>query len=293
MHVSNRKLQNFEAVGSSKFLSKTAVALIGDTSLLAHVSSPCHFEFEQAEGSYLVVPFAGSGRMKSERKAFDIRAGTNAAIFPNARRTFQREYGSSVIVSVNLDTISDLIITSFTEHETHAPLAETMNLDFVQDGSRFRAFAAICKLIDSQFDNPSSLRLLGVDDLINRWVVSCLLLQEGGHDRRIEKARIDVVCDLVRASVDRPLTLTEMERASGLTARALQYAFKARFGCSPMQWQRNERLLGAQKRILAMHLSETITTISHSMGFSSSSAFTACYRRQFGETPSETILRNR
>jgi AraC-like DNA-binding protein len=267
--------------------------MIGNTSLLAHASSPCHFEFDQAEGSFLVVPFAGSGRLNFERKTFDIKAGVNAAVFPNDRRVFDREYGSSVIISVNLDVISELLNFHFSENKKIVNISEPILIDFIKDKSRFHTFSAICNLIDNLFDNKPSLKILGIDDIVNRWVVSCLLPQQGTQACRVEKGRIDMVCDLVRASMDRPLTLTEMERASGLSARALQYAFKARFGQSPMQWQRQERLLGAQARLFSMSPDESITAIAHSMGFSSSSAFTALYKQQFGETPSETIMRDR
>lgn len=289
----NRKLLSFEAVGDSKFTSRTAAALIGNTWLSTHVGSPCNFAFDHGEGSFLVVPFVGSGSMTSEGRTFNITAGTNAAVFPNTRRAFRRDFGSSVIVSVDIGAIKELIRTSFPEDANGIYFAESMSIDFLKNASRFRSFAAICNLIDSQFDNVLALQILGVEDLINRWIVSCLLPPGDLQGARVESQRLDIVCDLVRASVYRPLTLTEMERVSDLSARALQYAFMARFGCSPMQWQRRERLLSARQRVLAMGPDESITTIAHALGYSSSSAFSALYKRQFGETPSETILRNK
>jgi len=87
------------------------------------------------------------------------------------------------------------------------------------------------------------------------------------------------------------LTLTEIEIATGLSSRALQYAFKARFGISPMEWQRRERMVMARTRLMQAAPTETITEVAHSMGFSSSSAFATLYKRYLGELPSETRWR--
>jgi len=84
-----------------------------------------------------------------------------------------------------------------------------------------------------------------------------------------------------------------MEMASGLSARALQYAFKARFGCSPMAWQRRERMLKARQLLLANAHSQSITNLAYDMGFSSASAFSTLYKLHFDETPSETLDRGK
>jgi AraC-like DNA-binding protein len=111
--------------------------------------------------------------------------------------------------------------------------------------------------------------------------------QTGSGD--VEQHRLDAVCDLVGSAFERPFTLTEMEAISGLSARALQYGFKARFGCSPMEWQRRERIRLARNRLMFAAPGETITQIAYAMGFASSAAFAAQYRRYFGETPSQTF----
>lgn len=289
----NRKLLDFEAIGSSKFITRIATAPIGNTWLIAHMSSPCNLILEQDDGFFLAVPFVGSARMTCEGKTFDFAAGANAAIFPNARRTTKRSFSSSVFISVDQDAIKSILAYSFPDLWNKNFLSEFYHLDLVEERSRFQSFARICSLIDSLFDNAQALEILGVEDVINRWIVSCLLRPAGGWEGRVESHRLDIICDLVRASVDRPLTLTEMERVSGLSARALQYAFMARFGCSPMQWQRKERLLGARQRVLSMGPGDSITSIAHSMGYSSSSAFSTLYKRQFGETPSETLQGSR
>lgn len=262
--------------------------------MLAHASSPCHLEIEQAEGWHIVVPYIGSGIIKSENNYFSINAGVNAVILPNSRREALRRSGSTAIFSIDVDYLNKLLRSNYQERFRIEPnISHAYDVIFDHSGKNFRAFSNICNFIDSHFQDQTGLNVLGFDDVIHRWIASCLFPSDTIEPTPRETVKIDIVCDVVRSAVDRPLTLTEMERLSGLSARALQYAFKARFGCSPMQWQRSERLLEAQRRILSMAPGESITTIAYSMGFSSSSAFSALYKRQFGETPSETLLRNR
>lgn len=156
----------------------------------------------------------------------------------------------------------------------------------------FPAFQHLCGLIETVSGNPNYARILGIEDAIHRWVVHALGVlprdAEASPPDFGNRHRLDIICDLVRSTHERPLTLTEMESLSGLSARALQYAFNARFGCSPMEWQRRERMHLARRRLMFPVPGETITDIAYAMGFSSSAAFAAQYRRYFGETPSGT-----
>lgn len=294
MYSSDRRLQHFEAVGNNKFIFKTSSVRINDIFLLSQAGTPCQFEFEEADGCVLFVPCSGSGIFEFDRKQNDLSARLNAIMYPNKRRSFKLYTDvSAVILLINQAKISHIIANKYNLEIENTEFYQLKNIDLSSINERLNSFFAICNLIESQFENQDALAVLGVDDLINRWVAWCLSPLGDEPAPRIEMTRIDVVCDLVRASVDKPLTLTQMEDVSGLSARSLQYIFKLRFGCSPMQWQRRERLLGAKARILAIRPGESITTIAHSMGYSSSSAFAALYKLQFGETPSDTILRNR
>lgn len=155
----------------------------------------------------------------------------------------------------------------------------------------FQTFLLLCRMVDTTHGKEGLALTLGLNDMFYRWMAGIMLAQKGPvpEARRTTASSLDLVCGLVRHSVERPLTLTEMELASGLSARALQYAFKARFNCSPMEWQRRERMLDARQRLLSMGDSETITQVAHAMGFSSSAAFATRYKQQFGETPSQTL----
>lgn len=78
---------------------------------------------------------------------------------------------------------------------------------------------------------------------------------------------------------------------TGLTGRALNYAFNSRFGCSPQEWQRNYLLDEARRRLLETSQTQSVKSIAFELGFASSSSLASFYRKRFGELPSDTLTR--
>ncbi|MGE4173277.1 MAG: helix-turn-helix domain-containing protein [Methylocystis sp.] len=146
-------------------------------------------------------------------------------------------------------------------------------------------------LIDSHFGNPAILANLGVDDLFYRQIALMTwpgdFLDENMSPSGRSSSAIEALCEAVRTRLERPLTMTEMEKISGLSGRALQYAFNRRFGCTPMEWQRRERLHIAHKWLARADGPINIAGLSAQLGFSSPSRFARYYRQMFGVLPSE------
>lgn len=89
------------------------------------------------------------------------------------------------------------------------------------------------------------------------------------------------------AHLTEPITLTDIERFSGLSARSLQYLFGRHAGISPMAWLKHQRLLKARALLLQPGGVNSITTLAMDLGFSSPSRFTAAYQGAFGHLPSD------
>jgi hypothetical protein len=288
---------NMDADKSIAFATKSAARQIGDLGVIASAVTSARIEIEESQGWHLLIPLHGATSMQADRGSLAVEGGRRGVLMPNFRRYTETV---SLVVVANID-IAKLRATAGVmaadapgqgriEERAHA-------IDLRREREIFPAFQHLCGLIETTAGNPDYARILGVEDAFYRWTVHALaMLSENGESAvgggngagNRDDHRLDVVCDLVRAAHERPLTLTEMERLSGLSARALQYAFKARFGCSPMEWQRRERLQMARSRLQFSATDETITDVAYAMGFSSSAAFATQYRRYFGETPSQT-----
>ncbi len=85
-----------------------------------------------------------------------------------------------------------------------------------------------------------------------------------------------------------PLTIGDISKAAGTSARSLQLGFKAEFGQTPMQYLREARLSEARHLIRNSPADEKIGDVCQSVGFGHFGRFSVEYRKRFGESPHET-----
>lgn len=88
------------------------------------------------------------------------------------------------------------------------------------------------------------------------------------------------------------LSILEIAERIGVSARALSEGFKRFRGQTPHAFHTRQRLLSLRNALLCAAPGETVTSIARSRGFINLGVLAAAYRKQFGESPAET-LRNR
>ncbi|HEY2205444.1 MAG TPA: AraC family transcriptional regulator [Pseudonocardia sp.] len=89
----------------------------------------------------------------------------------------------------------------------------------------------------------------------------------------------------------RPLTVSDVAAAAGISARALQQAFRRSHGTTPTAYLRRVRLERAHHDLLAADPTEgdTVADIARRWGFLNQGRFTGEYRRAYGRSPVETL----
>jgi AraC-like DNA-binding protein len=97
--------------------------------------------------------------------------------------------------------------------------------------------------------------------------------------------------DFMDAHAQEPITITEVARAVGVTPRALQLAFRRRYGSTPTQYLRRVRLERAHRDLADADPATgvTVKAIAAQWGFGQADRFAAHYRGMFGVTPSQTL----
>ena len=95
----------------------------------------------------------------------------------------------------------------------------------------------------------------------------------------------------LHAHAGRPLTLTDLAKAAGITPRALQKAFLQHYDCSPMTYLRRVRLEGAHRdlQIADPAQGDRVGTIAARWGFSHLGRFGTAYQQRYGVAPSTTL----
>jgi AraC-like DNA-binding protein len=96
----------------------------------------------------------------------------------------------------------------------------------------------------------------------------------------------------IERHINDDLTLEDIVAASRVSARTLFYGFRKTHGVGPWAWARMRRLEGAYAALMSASGRDTrVTDIALDWGFTHLGRFSAAYRLQFGETPSETLAR--
>jgi AraC-like DNA-binding protein len=262
-------LARLDAADTQPFRAKMAMGQFGDLKLMANSQDACRMHVEETGGWHLVVPVAGSASLECDNHKFSLIPGRSSLLLPNIERIGERTDSSVAVFSFQMPKLNRVLATMTGEEESqHIPDQRPLAIHTDPRSGLFPAFLTICKQIDLALMHPDLGNVLDIEDIIYRWMAATVSPMDGDARLPVRSRRcLDVVCDLAGSLCERPLTLTEMEMASGLSARALQYAFKARFGCSPMAWQRRERMLKARQLLLANADSQTITTLAYDMGF--------------------------
>jgi AraC-like DNA-binding protein len=95
----------------------------------------------------------------------------------------------------------------------------------------------------------------------------------------------------VQAHADQPITLEQIAEAAGVSARALQYAFRRHFDATPTEYLRRIRLERAAEQLQAADPGGEVTVaeVARRWGWASPSQFAAAYRRRFGVLPSHSL----
>ncbi len=277
-----------------QFLARFAMRTIGKTVLSANATLPCEIEVEEPRGWHIMIGYMGHIEVAFDRSSVELCGGRNALLMPDVRRTRHNARQSVIVASLDEQRLLDTVdIIAGRDPGTSRLEQNYRELDLRCGRELYPALQRLCALVDATASDPHCAELLGLEDVFYRWIAISLDCQDA--DKRSlrndapDTRRLDVVCDLIRSIPEHPITLTEMERISGMSARALQYAFKARFDCSPMEWQRQERIQAARKLLISAGPNETITSIAYSLGYSSSAAFATQYKHYFGESPSATL----
>lgn len=109
-------------------------------------------------------------------------------------------------------------------------------------------------------------------------------LSRDSHASRIAKA-----IDLIRQHYRTALAVADLSRAANMSASSFHEHFKSVTGTTPLQYQKDLRLIEA-KQLLAMG-DQSVASIAYDVGYESATQFSREYTRKYGSSPREHIGR--
>ncbi len=142
-------------------------------------------------------------------------------------------------------------------------------------------------------DSPADARVLG--PLIRKEIHYRLLVAPyGGMLRNLIRldsyaSAIAQAIGHIRRDISAQITIPDLARAVGMSETSFYKHFKAVTSRTPLQYQKELRLLEARQRLLSGAVS--VSTAAFDVGYESPSQFSREYARSFGVAPSRDVAR--
>jgi AraC-like DNA-binding protein len=145
----------------------------------------------------------------------------------------------------------------------------------------------LTKLLDTPQDIPILAPLI-IRELYYRLLMS----DQGAAVRQIATSgshmqRIAEVIKHLKADFTQPLRIENLARQAGMSASSFHHHFKAVTSMSPLQYQKQLRLLEARRLMLAENANAS--NAAYQVGYESPSQFSREYARMFGSPPIQDI----
>lgn len=102
-------------------------------------------------------------------------------------------------------------------------------------------------------------------------------------------AKINVAIQQIRRDYAQPLRVEDLANSAAMSVSAFHRHFKAVTALSPLQYQKQIRLL--QARTLLVAAGYSVTAAAHEVGYQSSTQFSREYSRAFGQPPGQDATR--
>ena len=185
-------------------------------------------------------------------------------------------------------------------HPVSRPLVFATEMDL--SGATARAWRTsldvlLTELIDGSglLSHPRAARQL------ERLVVDGLLLAQPHNyadaltrrERRPRPGPIAAARQLLEERPEEPWSTSSLSAAVHLSVRSLQEGFASQVGVPPMKYLQQVRLRRARELLLEAAPAEaTVAAVASGLGLIHRGRFAAAYRRQFGESPAETLRRH-
>lgn len=251
------------------------------------------------ENHNILIPLTGTHHGLWRGSKLTARQDQGFFIPANDRFQFETdvdEIAGSLIVTYDLNRLNYVLWAMTGDTRLIVSESQVRQLPLVHGAVNFRKlFLNLFSQVDSFGGNLELLMINGFDDQFYRLLAMSLRPEyflgdeiPARDQQVIQKHEIMARFERhVEENIDKPMHLSELEAALGVTARALQYACMKRHGCSPRVYIRNRKLDMAHERLSHRADPVKLASLAFELGFSSQSQFSKYFRERFGILPSQ------
>ncbi len=284
--------------GETKFEAAFSYVFSETIKLVCFANTPAQYSGSASSGGFLLLPLQGETVTRYDRRRLEWGGRSSALYLPSQQ--FVAEAGARLAVGVAIDQskledIAHIMAGPAADKERlldfNAPRRLNLN---IQDVRFYEIFSQHFSMIDAMQSDPAKIDRSIVADMLLRMVTmifapDLFFAEEPKTDAR-SRSTLSLACEYIEGHLDNRVTLTELEKITGKSARSLQFLFRKETGMSPVQWITARRLEKVHDLIAASRPGQTLTAIA-SVYFSNLGDFARLYRMRYGEPPSQALAR--
>jgi AraC-like DNA-binding protein len=294
MFVGNR-MRFLGRASVARFQSESA---IGPVICADRVRSTVDYRAETDPFDYFVFLSVGSGRLHvtGDRSEAFVQAGQHC-VLPTGVALDLRIHAIDV---AGLRVPAELLRTAATDHGLEDRPVRFDSLSPVST-SMARYWSAVMGLAHNTLltDDAVAGHPLLVAEIthtvgiaaLHTFPSSIMTRQAEPASGRVEASALRRAIAFIEENAHRPITLSDVAGAAGISARGLQFAFARHRDTTPMQHLRLVRLSGAHRdlQFADPQRGATVEQIARRWGFASPSRFAHYYRDAYGVPPHQTL----
>jgi AraC-like DNA-binding protein len=249
--------------------------------------------------SLIQIPIRGREFIECDGKRVLFEADQGVVLNAHARTRIQHMGGTEKII-IRVD--NDVVRRQCQQHlgrtlQKDVEFKMEMALDTPDGRSLIQMLAWMCDVLSNMDKLPPLLGtqlettfvgvLLGCQP--NNY--SAELWEDKGHS--LAPSFVKRVEQYIEEHAHEPISVGDLAEYAGVSSRSLFSGFRRFRNISPMHYLKEVRLRRVHDELLqAQASSGTVTAVAFRWGFSHLGHFTTDYKRRFGETPSETLMRS-
>lgn len=221
-----------------------------------------------------ILPLAGG--IRDLHSGQQVKAGEMILFTPGHEIDIVWAPGTKAIVA----SLEDQLLRDHVEsaYDAHMPAPPERVLRIEQEHPALVSMAKLLRLTDAEFRQGGGLFGLPVHHHLNQ--------------RRLLPRALKRALEYIHEHLEQPWSMEDLVRASGVSRRSLEQAFRDNLQTSPLRYLQQCRLELARDCLRRARPGDLqLVDLAHRLGFAQPSHFTTAYKQAFGELPSETLAR--
>lgn len=284
--------------GRSEHRTEFSIAALGSLLITSGRTTPVALSYSQGERVTVEMCYAGTSRFREG--ITDLRStGGEVLVFPNAGGILCGGLHSGISFSLEKQRLVRTAQAMW-NCDISMELETPHVLGGVERRGRSSPLFELFRYIDRVLlEEPYLADGLALDDQAYRLVAIEIAqkaypaqLARRQTGKRRWSSSLDELVDYIASNRCSAITLTELEEQGNYSRRHLQNLFRERFGCTPMQFVRRQRLTAAMELLQAAEEGTTVSRVARDCGYRSISNFSSDFQRVFGVQPSQVLRRS-